>query len=344
MSIRTRRRAGALALALGAALAWPMAAGAQSLEVKDWQVVCDNTRTCRAAGYSVEGSTSPVSVLLTRASGPGGPMLGELQLGTMADGPGTHPASVALVGGGKAAGTIRLGANNHAVLAWPVLTAILKTLVGGGDLAFTAAKTTWRVSGAGAVEALQQMDDVQGRTGRPSALVRKGGGSDADVASPMAMPRMDATRIPTTSQPGDDALAVRVMTSVRSTPECPLLDDGDAQGKARLWHLDANRLLVTQACSAGVGGAANGYWIANLRPPYDAKPLTYSGIDDDGAGSIVARHLGGAAGDCGSAERWTWRGFRFEQTYAASLGLCRGVKAGGAWELPSLVNDVVPGQ
>ena len=330
------------ALAWPMALSWPMAAGAQSLEIKDWQVVCDNTRSCRAAGYSVEGSTSPVSVLLTRAPSPGGPMLAELQLGVMVDGPGAHPASVALVIDGKAAGAIRLSGNNHAVLARPVLAAILKSLAGGGDLAFTAAKTTWRVSGSGAVEALQQMDDVQGRTGRPSALVRKGGGNDADVSSPMAAPRMEATHISTIPQPGDAALAVRVMASVRSNPACPLLDDGDAQGKARLWHLDANRLLVTQSCTPGIGGPAVGYWIANLLPPYDAKPLTYRGADYDGTGTLSARSVAGAAGDCGSAESWTWKGFRFEQTYAASFGLCRGVKAGGASELPSLVTELIP--
>ena len=54
------------------------------------------------------------------------------------------------------------------------------------------------------------------------------------------------------------------------------------------------------------------------------------------------RHRTGVAGDCGSAEGWTWTGYRFEQTYAATGGLCRGVKAGGAWELPSLVADVIP--
>ena len=326
---------------LFATLAAPAAAGAQSLESKDWQVVCDNARTCRAAGYSVEGSADPVSLFVGRAAGAGQPVVAELQLGTLGA-RAAHPASVALVGGGKGAAAIRIDRNNHAELAPAVVAAILKTLAAGGDVSFAAGKTTWRVSGNGAVEALQQIDDAQGRTGKPSALVRKGGGSDADVASPMAVPRMDSVRIVAPPQPGDDALAVRVAAAIHSNPDCPLLDDGNAQGKARLWHLDANRLLVTQPCRGDAGSAANGYWIANLRPPYDAKPLTLSGVDYDGLGTITARSVAGAAGDCGSAERWSWNGFRFEQTYAATFGLCRGVKAGGAWELPSLVTDVIP--
>ena len=327
-------------LLLFAALGAPAAAGAQSPVARDWQVVCDNTRACRAAGYSVEGSDNPVSLLVARASGAGQPVVAELQLGTL-DARAVRPASVALVGGGKAAASIRIDRDNHAELAPPVVALLLKALAAGGDVSFAAGKTTWRVSGNGAVEALQQMDDAQGRTGRPSALVRKGGGNDADVASPMGVPRMDSTRIPTLAQPGDDALAVRVMASIQSNPDCPQLDDGAAQSHARLWHLDANRLLVTQACRAGAG-SVNGYWTANLRPPYDARPMTYSGADYDGAGTVTARSLGGASGDCGSAESWTWNGFRFEQSYAATFGLCRGVKAGGAWELPSLVTDVIP--
>lgn len=322
-----------------AALALPAAASAQSFESRDWQVVCDNTRACRAAGYSVEGADNAVSVLVARASGPGMPVFGELQLGTLAAGA-ARPASVALVIAGRPAGTIRIDKNNHAELAPAATGALLKALLGRADVAFTAGKTTWRLSSDGAAEALQKIDDTQARAGTRSALVRTGTRSDADVASPMAAPRFEAGNIPPAREPGDDALVVRVLAGIRSSADCPLLDDGPAQSRARLWHLDANRLLVTQACRAG----ANGYWVANQRPPFDPRPLTYAGAEFDGSGTITARAVDAPGGDCGSAQAWTWNGYRFEQTYAATGGLCRGVKAGGAWELPSLVADVVPGK
>jgi len=319
-------------LSLAAALAWPVAANAQSVEIRDWQLVCDNARTCRAAGYSVAGSELPASLLIARAAGPHAPVYAELQLAER----GPHPASVSL-GTGKSAVAVRLDKANHADLPPAAVLALLKTLPAGSDAVFASGKSTWRVSAAGAAEALQQMDELQGRSGRPSALVRKGGGSDADVASAMAVPRMDATRISAQQQPDDAALAVRVLAAIQSKADCPLLDDGNAQSQGRLWHLDANRLLVTQPCSAG----ANGWWIANRRPPYDARPLTYAG-EFDGVATVVARVPGGSAGDCGTVEAWTWNGYRFEQTRAASGGLCRGVKAGGAWELPTLVTEVIP--
>ena len=326
-------------IALLAAAAWPPAAHAQAFDGKDWQLVCDNTRACRAAGYSAEGSDAPVSVLVARASGPGQPAYLELQLGVL-DARSVRPASVVLVIAGKPAGTIRVDRNNHADLPAAAAAPLLKAVAAGGGVAFTAGKTTWRLSADGAADLLLKMDEIQGRTGRPSALVRKGGLSDAEVASAMAVPRFEASRVPAAILPGDDALAVRVLAAIQSNPDCPLLDDGAAQSRARLWHLDANRLLVTQPCRAAAGNAGNGYWTANLRPPYDARPMTYSGADFDGS-TVSVRASAGSAGDCGSAEAWTWNGFRFEQTYAATGGLCRGVKAGGAWELPTLVSDVI---
>lgn len=40
-----------------------------SFDHKDWEMVCDNAHTCRAAGYGVEENA--ISVLLTRRREPG---------------------------------------------------------------------------------------------------------------------------------------------------------------------------------------------------------------------------------------------------------------------------------
>ncbi len=42
---------------------------AQYFEHKDWEVACDNTRTCRVAGYSKEEDDLRMSVLFTRLAG-----------------------------------------------------------------------------------------------------------------------------------------------------------------------------------------------------------------------------------------------------------------------------------
>ena len=326
---------------------WPGRRIAQSFESKDWQVVCDNTRACRAAGYSAEGSDTPVSVLLSRASGPGMPVVGELQLGTL-DARAVRPAQRRAGDRRPAAGTIRIDQDNHADAgARRSPPRCSRRVVGGADVSFSAGKTTWRLSADGAADVLAARSTMS--RAAPAGLRRwcaRAARSDADVASPMAVPRFEAGAIPAASPAGRRrAGRARAGHASAATRDCPLLDDGAAQAQARLWHLDANRLLVTQACRAAAYNAGNGYWIANLRPPFDAKPMTYSGARLRRLGHASPRtQPRRAAGDCGSAQAWTWNGYRFEQTYAATGGLCRGVKAGGAWELPSLVTDVIPGK
>ncbi|WP_312787194.1 DUF1176 domain-containing protein, partial [Stenotrophomonas indicatrix] len=67
------------------ALCWPLAASAVDapaglyFQHHDWVVACDNTRTCRAAGYA-SGDDSTLSVLLTRAGGPNQAISGRLSL------------------------------------------------------------------------------------------------------------------------------------------------------------------------------------------------------------------------------------------------------------------------
>ncbi|MBV2132078.1 DUF1176 domain-containing protein [Pseudomonas sp. MAP12] len=51
----------------------------------NWQLACDNTRTCRAAGYQSDDDQLPVSVLLTRKAGPQQPVTGQVKLGYFVD-------------------------------------------------------------------------------------------------------------------------------------------------------------------------------------------------------------------------------------------------------------------
>jgi hypothetical protein len=62
-----------------------------AFEHGDWMLACDNTRTCRAAGYQKEaGDTLPVSILLTRLAGPRQTVTGELMLGQYDEASGPH--------------------------------------------------------------------------------------------------------------------------------------------------------------------------------------------------------------------------------------------------------------
>ena len=166
-----------LLLAL-AALAWPLSAGAQSFDNKDWQLVCDNTRTCRAAGYQRDGDGPGVSVLFTRQAGARAGVAGVVQIADNGEG-GKLPPRLALSIGGKPAGTIALTREaTRGELSASQVEALLKALTGTSPIAFTAGKKTWHLSGDGAASVLLKMDDLQGRVGTAGAITRRGTLSD----------------------------------------------------------------------------------------------------------------------------------------------------------------------
>jgi hypothetical protein len=334
----------AVSLALAAGLAG--LARAQTFDHKDWQLACDNTRTCRAAGYqSDDGEAAPVSVLFTRAAGPGTRVDGELQLGTMSD-DSPHPGSVRVAIGGKAAGTVALDGDNHGVLPPAVTEALLKALAGTAAVTFSGGGTTWRLSGEGAAAVLLKMDDLQGRIGTPSALVRRGTAPESGVKPPLPMPVVRAVRIPKAPRPGDDALAARIVATLRHVADCDLLDARDAPrdptDAPALWHLDATRVLVTAPCWRAAYNTGDGYWVANAKPPYDPVLVTASGTEFDEAAGISSQQKGRGIADCVGEETWTWDGRAFVHTSETTTGLCRGVAGGGAWNLPTVVTQVIP--
>ncbi len=333
--------------ALLAVLSLP--AGAQTFEHKDWQLACDNTRTCRAAGYQRDGDDTAhaVSVLFTRAAGPGTKVAGELQLGD-ADESAPHPQSVRLAIAGKAAGTIKLDGkdSNHAELPPAIVAALLKALTGTAAIVFSDGDDRWTLSSDGASAVLLKMDDLQGRVGTPSAIVRKGGEGEAKVLPPLPMPVVQAVPILDQPHPGDDALAVKILASIKPTDECDLLHDRDVQKQLAstpaLWHLDGARVLVTTLCWRGAYNTGDGYWIANAKPPYDPKLVTNSGTDFDLKTGISSQEKGRGVADCIGTDAWTWDGHDFVHTDESTTGLCRTVSLGGAWQLPTIVAKVLP--
>ncbi|CAM4425149.1 hypothetical protein STPA111741_16690 [Stenotrophomonas pavanii] len=92
----------------------------------DWMLACDNTRTCRAAGYQDDvGANLPVSVLLTRKGGPGQPVSAELMLGQYDEV--TLPTQLSLQINGKDLGALSLTADT-ATLCTAQTKALLASL------------------------------------------------------------------------------------------------------------------------------------------------------------------------------------------------------------------------
>jgi hypothetical protein len=248
--------------------------------------------------------------------------------------------------GGKPVGTVALDGDNHGTLPPAVTAALLKALAGTGAVTFAGGGTTWRLSGEGAAAVLLKMDDLQGRVGTPSALVRKGTAAETGVKPPLPAPVVHAVRIAKAPRPGDGALAARIVATLHHVADCDLLDEpraaGDPGDAPALWHLDATRVLVTAPCWRAAYNTGDGYWVANAKPPYDPVLVTASGTDFDEAAGISSQEKGRGIADCLGSETWTWDGRAFVHTSETTTGMCRGVVAGGAWDLPTLVTQVIP--
>ncbi len=348
MRIRT------LLLAIAAMPAFALPAGAQDklpglyFSHGDWELACDNTGTCRAAGYQPDDSTLAVSVLLTRKAGPGQDVRGQLQIGEPASETARRKApairNLAVQINGARAGALSAG-DAPAELSPKLVAALLRALPRTAVIAFTDGRQKWQLSDIGAAAIMLKMDEFQGRLGTRGALIKPGTASEQQVPKATAAPVVQAVRW-AKAAPGKTLLAEQqadpVRSALRSTLSdqhyCPELLDGDEEPLS-VRRLDARRLLVSTRCGTGAYNISDGYWVIDDSPGFAPVLVTTSGSEIDEP-HILESHKGRGIGDCRTSASWTWDGTRFVQTSMSSTGMCKMVAAGGAWELPRIVAEV----
>ncbi|MBB3121993.1 DUF1176 domain-containing protein [Pseudoduganella violacea] len=318
----------------------------------DWEIACDNTRTCRAAGYQpYDREANALSVLLTRKAGPQQPVRARLQLGDATDEPAIAQlrpdAKLQLRIDGKPQGMLALGQDGvSAEIPAPQLAALLNALKGDGRIVWSSGEFEWELSGKGAAAVLLKMDEFQGRLGTPGALMRKGGKSEAQVLPALAVPVL---KVPFMAQ--QQAVTVELSAAQQATligelrkPEwkedCEMEEELGSSGRPlRIVRLSESRLLVSAQCWLAAYNFGEGYWVINTKAPFNPVLVTTSGNEYMG-GVISASHRGRGLGDCWSREDWAWDGQQFHATGKLTTGMCRMISLGGPWELPTLVTEV----
>lgn len=317
----------------------------------DWTLACDNTRTCRAAGYQAdENGGEPVSVLLTRPAGPHQPVSAEVMLGQYDEI--TLPRQLTLqINDARPSALKYNAADGTADLSPAQVTALVESLAGNSRVVLIGNDgKRWTVSDRGASAVLLKMDEFQGRLGTPGALVRKGSKAEASVLPALPMPVVKLAKVVPT-RPGDEALATSAalraaLTAATSADDCEALHPGDSMisnegpQEITVQRLSADKLLVSQSCWRAAYNTGDGYWVVNDRAPYQPKLVTASALGDE-VRTIQEGHKGRGLGDCGSSTSWGWTGTQFVKTSESTSGLCRLVAAGGPWEMPTLVTEVV---
>jgi hypothetical protein len=316
-----------------------------SFDHKDWELACDNTRTCRAAGYHVEDDDAPnATILLTRAAGPNQPVTVQLQLADDEHHP--APNQLTMTVDGQPAGTVRMDTKtNIGNLSEAQVKALLPALLQDGRIAWTAKGTTWTISTAGANAVLLKMDEFQGRLDTPGALARKGTKPESSALPPLAAPEIKAGPVSQDNKPATLTAAQTrdLMTALRHTVKdgsCELVDTkSDGPDELVVRRLTNDKLLVSHACWMAAYNTGDGYWVVDAKSPYSAVLVTTSATDYAN-GVISSTQKGRGIGDCFSSATWTWDGRTFAQTSATTTGMCRQISAGGAWNLPTIVTRV----
>jgi hypothetical protein len=316
---------------------------------QDWELACDNTRTCRAAGYQEEGASPPVSVLLTRKAGPGTTTTAQVTLGddweesVLAGLPERFTLRLSI--DGRAQGGIAMRRDDAVADLEPAqTTALLKALLHHTRIEFSAGDVTWTLSDRGATAVLLKMDEAQGRVTTPGALVRRGARAESGVLPPLPAPAVRAAALhpplPADARfldTHDEALRA-ALRKTTAEDECIDLHDSDDPQPLEIVRLTKTKLLVSTRCWLAAYNAGSGYWVIEDRPPFRPVLVTTDANVFD-AGTLAAEHKSRGLGDCWSSATWTWDGTSFVRSGEMSTGQCRGFP-GGAWTLPLRVSEV----
>ena len=159
-----------------------------SFSHKDWIVACDNSGTCRAAGYQAGDGMEhgySASLLLTRAAGKNAAIHGEVSI--LIDDGESSKGTLSL--NGKSLGTVTLK-DGTGTLNYTQTAELARALAKKANIMFTSSDgLRMRISDAGAAAVLLKMDDFQKRVNTPSALIRPGN-SAAAVLEPQPLPKI----------------------------------------------------------------------------------------------------------------------------------------------------------
>jgi hypothetical protein len=332
---------------LASAHAYPAAFPNIPFNHQDWELVCDNTRTCRAAGYQPEQAERNASILLTRRAGPAAPVQAELQLEATDE---SIPKRLRMRINGHDFGDVAI-TGGKAGLSPSQTVALLNALPKASQLAWTANGKSWAISLKGANAVLLKMDEFQGRLDTPGAIIRKGQRPESAVLPSLPVPEITAAPFDSDKAQPDlipPKQRAALFAEIRkATPKdemnldsCEDFDKSTADPeKWSVYRLSAKQHLVSVECWSAAYNSGAGYWVVNAQSPYAPVYVTNLGTGYV-QGEISSSQRGRGIGDCMSSDTWTWDGRAFVHTESLTTGMCRHIAPGGAWELPTLIVKV----
>ena len=330
----------------------PVAAMATSIKgignYQDWDLVCDNTGTCRMAGYQDE-SSDPVSILFIRAAGENAAVEGKFTILPFgeADRDVQVGQDIEIWLNGKSLGTVKhISDDAPDKLTEEQTKALLSGLKKESEIRLTYGKTTLKVSDKGAAAAMLKMDEFQQRLNTPSALIRQGQEKHA-VLAPKAEPKIDAVSVnnrKTIELKHGEKQYDNVIALLRKAHDGCVDEDLESQD-ITIYPLTHNKVLAEALCFKGAYQGTNYYAVLDDKlskvEQVLAEQYNEAGYDEkQGYAFVRGSYKGRALGDCLSGQDAVWNGKIFIRTSEWTTGSCKGLP-GGTWQLPIFVSNVI---
>ena len=331
----------------------PIAAMATSIKAigenyQDWDLVCDNTGTCRIAGYQDE-SSDPVSILFTRAAGENAAVEGKLTILPFgeADRDVQVGQDIEIWLNGKSLGKVKhISDDAPDKLTEEQTKALLSGLKKESEIRLTYGKTTLKVSDKGAAAAMLKMDEFQQRSNTPSALIRQGQEKHA-VLAPKVEPKIDAVSVnnrKTIELKRGEKQFNHVLALLRKAHDGCVDEDLESQD-ITIYPLTQNKVLAEALCARAAYQYTNYYAVLDDKlskvEQVLADQYNEAGYDEkQGYAFVRGIYKGRVIGDCWNSEDAVWNGKIFIRTSEWTTGSCKGF-TGGAWQLPIFVSDII---
>ena len=331
----------------------PVAAMATSIKgigenYQDWDLVCDNTGTCRMAGYQDE-SSDPVSILFTRAAGENVAVEGKFTILPFgeADRDVQVGQDIEIWLNGKSLGKVKhISDDEPDKLTEEQTKALLSGLKKESEIRLTYGKTTLKVSDKGAAAAMLKMDEFQQRLNTPSALIRQGQEKHA-VLAPQAAPKIEAVSVnnhKTIELKRGEKQFKHVLALLRKAYDGCVDEDLESQD-ITLYPLTQNKVLAEALCARAAYQYTNYYAVLDDKlskvEQVLADQYNEAGYDEkQGYAFVRGIYKGRVIGDCWNSEDAVWNGKIFIRTSEWTTGSCKGLP-GGTWQLPIFVSNVI---
>ncbi|HGM6860015.1 TPA: DUF1176 domain-containing protein [Serratia rubidaea] len=321
-----------------------------SFSHKDWEVVCDNTLTCRAAGYS-SGEGKGGSVLLIRQAGARSAVTGAVRLGEIESDGNLSFDALTLWINDQQAGSVRSGDDDTWLLSEKQTRSLIQAIKGSGKVEFRGGSESFVLSGDGAYAVLLKMDDVQGRIGTPGALSKTGNKPEGSVRAAIPAPivqrvQMEKAQERELTAPELAVLKPKLLATLGEDEDCERIrptEDGEDEHAETigLTPLDDAHVLISALCWRAAYNEGYGYWVVDSKLEGKPQLITSSGSGYD-EGEIFMSQKGRGLGDCWGMANWVWDGMTFRKSIEATTGMCRYIRLGGTWDLPTWVTEVKP--